>query len=211
MTPGAIPTIMADLTERRPVFQSEADFQHAIAMAITRRFPAVDVRLEYRASRLDGKAYIDIWLRNADRVMAIELKYKTAPLSHDIDGELFDLVNQGACDHGRSMFLADVARVEAIADRYPNSTGAAIMLTNDPKYWRPSSRADTYDAAFHINEGRTICKHLQWHPEASEKTRKPAPNGITLDGTYTARWHDYSTVAGSAFRWLAFVARLPRG
>jgi hypothetical protein len=42
-----IDTVMARLAQRRPLFCSEADFQHELAYDLRRSDPDVNVRLEY--------------------------------------------------------------------------------------------------------------------------------------------------------------------
>ena len=70
-----LPAALSALAKERPVFHSEADFQHALAWVIRERHPAIKVRLEYPVT-LDGKrGHVDIWLRDADWERALELKY----------------------------------------------------------------------------------------------------------------------------------------
>ncbi len=63
---------MAQLAEERPVFHSEADFQHAFASRLHLERPDARIRLEARARagvRLDLLAALDSWR------VAIEFKY----------------------------------------------------------------------------------------------------------------------------------------
>ena len=41
-----IPKIMNELSKLRPIFHSEADFQHALAWEVHRCFPEAAIRLE---------------------------------------------------------------------------------------------------------------------------------------------------------------------
>ena len=66
---------LAALAEERPVFHSEADFQHSLAWVIRERHEDIEVRLE-RPVTLDGqRGHVDIWVRDSDGEKAIELKY----------------------------------------------------------------------------------------------------------------------------------------
>src|SRR3546814_1048400 len=61
--------------------------------------------------------------------------------------------------------------MEAFAKR--TGHGAAVLvLTNDPAYWLPRSRADTVDAAFDIAEARELAGMLQWSALAGQGTTK---------------------------------------
>ena len=66
--------LLASLSAYRPVFHSEADFQHALAWHIHETMPEREVRLEYPVSFEKQKAmHLDIWLPKEK--IAIELKY----------------------------------------------------------------------------------------------------------------------------------------
>ncbi|MDE2142791.1 MAG: hypothetical protein KGJ84_10300 [Elusimicrobia bacterium] len=75
--------LMAELAIKRPLFHSEADFQHALAWEIRSRLPDAKIRLEYRPSGFD-RMYVDMWVVLADGTpFAIELKYKTRAFSYE--------------------------------------------------------------------------------------------------------------------------------
>ena len=73
--------ILGELGNQRPVFHSEADFQHAFAWALHRRLPDAKVRLEFPVSRERGRWYLDVWVVQGNAILAVELKYKTRALS----------------------------------------------------------------------------------------------------------------------------------
>src|SRR3546814_20591602 len=94
-------------------------------------------------------------LLQGERPFALELKYLCKGLVIDVEGETFTLRQQSAHDIRRHDVCKDVARMEAFAKR--TGHGAAVLvLTNDPAYWLPRSRADTVDAAFDIAEAREL-------------------------------------------------------
>jgi hypothetical protein len=55
------PDLLARLARNRPVFHSEADFQHALAWEIHSLHPTAKIRLEYRPANVKTKMYIAIW------------------------------------------------------------------------------------------------------------------------------------------------------
>jgi hypothetical protein len=113
-----IGVILRDLALKRPVFHSEADFQHAVAWEVHSRWPELSVRLEFRPPHMDNRTYVDIWCNAGSRAVVLELKYKTRKLDVNVAGEAFDLLDQSAHDIGRYDFLKDVMRLERIvADR----------------------------------------------------------------------------------------------
>ena len=68
--------LMASLADRRKVFHSEADFQHALAWRIQQAMPESQIRLEVDVLQVERRRrFLDIWLPVEG--IAIELKYKT--------------------------------------------------------------------------------------------------------------------------------------
>ena len=53
--------VLRNLAARRPIFHSEADFQHALAQAIHEADPDIPIRPEYRPFP-DERLYVDVWL-----------------------------------------------------------------------------------------------------------------------------------------------------
>ena len=70
-----IHNLMEDLSQHRPIFHSEADFQHALAWQIHKVMPNCEIRLEMPYRVPQGNWYLDIWLLTPR--IAIELKYRT--------------------------------------------------------------------------------------------------------------------------------------
>ena len=89
--------LMAKLSVRRPVFHSEADFQHAFAWLVQTEMPDYEIRLEYRPIQ-DERRYLDIWINNTR--LAIELKYRTRDAALQHAGERYNLRDQRAHDQG---------------------------------------------------------------------------------------------------------------
>jgi len=184
--------VLKTLAARRPIFHSEADFQHALAWIIHEQHPNFKVRLEYRPSKLKQKTYVDIWLEHAGTICAIELKYKTRRLQVTVGEEPFDLLDQSAQDIARYDFCKDIGRIEALASAYPGLTGFAVLLTNDRGYWRKSGRDGNVDSAFRLHEAAKLSGRLEWAGHASAGTTKGRTDAICLVGEYSLNWMTYS-------------------
>jgi hypothetical protein len=200
---------LSALAERRPVFHSERDFQHALAWQIQLSYPEAQIRLEPRPQR---GIHLDLLVRMGERRTAIELKYLVAALHATVSGELFDLPHQSAYDISRHDVIKDITRVEALlADGYAEE-GCVVVLTNDRSYWQPSSRSDTIDAAFRLHEGRILAGTFAWAARAGRGTTRRRDTPMHLTGHYPCRWQDYSQVGqtkgqAASFRYLLITAR----
>jgi len=203
--------VLGKLAQQRPVFHSEADFQHALAWAIQEDSSDTPVRLEFKPLS-DARVYIDIWL-GLQPPFAIELKYPTKGIDVNIGAERFTLANHSAADLRRYDFLKDMARLEEVARTVPGARGFAVLLTNDRAYWRPGQREVSIDDAFHLNEGRELSGELAWRDHAGAGTTKGREQSITLDGRYSLSWRSYSTVGSGnhhEFRYLLVpIEKLP--
>lgn len=193
MTTSDLQKILTNLSMHRPVFHSEADFQHALAWALHEKFPDARIRLEYRVPDIESKIYLDILLETASDRIAIELKYKTRKWQGEHEGESFALRNQSAQDVARYDFIKDVTRLEAIRDTF--TKGYAVFLTNSHLYWKSGKRTDTVDAGFRIHEGAILSGIRQWCGNPSEGTTQSRTEVLSLTGTYPIKWHDYSEIA----------------
>ena len=197
--------VLEQLASKRPIFYSEADLQHALAWELQTQNPAAAVRLEYPAN-LNGKtAYIDIFVRNGDSVMAIELKYKTRRTSIDHNGETYALRDQSANDQGRYDFIKDIQRLESFVRTTLNANSYAIFIANDGAYWNPPQKPNTVDAEFRIHDGRVLANTLSWSGNFKPGTVAGRTAPIVLRHTYTLEWDEYSSfsnVRHGRFRFL---------
>lgn len=131
-----IDTLMSGMAHRRPIFCSEADFQHELAMEIRRLDPGCKIRLEYPLGEaLRGAADI---LLQGEQPFALELEYLCKGLTVVHEWERFTLRQQSAHDIRRHDVCKDVAWMEAFSRRL-GSDAAVLVLTNDPAYWLPRS------------------------------------------------------------------------
>ena len=187
-------SLMTELAATRPVFHSEADFQHALAWGIRETIPDSQIRLEFKPFLGgDRQIYLDIWIPT--KGIALELKYCTRALITHHEGEIFALNNQSAQDLRRYDFLKDIQRLEEVLSRRENAkAGFAILLTNDQSYWNPPRDRDPIDADFRLHEGRTLAGKLAWSERASKGTTKGREEPISISGSHGVLWQDYATL-----------------
>ncbi|WP_435151257.1 hypothetical protein [Micromonospora aurantiaca (nom. illeg.)] len=207
--------VMAELATVRPVFHSEADFQHAFAWTLHRLAPSVGVRLEVPQDGPQvlgrGRRHLDLLCLGADgHRTAIELKYFTRLWvgADPHTAEPFHLRGHEATDLGRQGFVFDIARLEQFCVPDGKMNGFAVMLSNDERLWNPAATARrTRDHEFRINEGRTLTGMLRWGIEGSWS----ASSERHLFGSYPLAWQDYSEIGGThgTLRWLAVEVKRP--
>lgn len=194
---------MASLARQRPVFHSEADFQHALAWHWQQQTPNAAIRLEYRLPFVGERGYADLWIRDGGRTTYIELKYWTRALNVQQGEETYTLANQAAQDISRYDFIKDLERVERAVTSGLASVGFVVALTNDQSYWSPP-RPGTVDAAFRLHEGRTLIGELAWAEHAGIGTTATRHRILNLAREYRCHWQPYSDlgVPRGEFRYL---------
>ncbi len=199
-----IHSIMKALASRRPVFHSEADFQHEFAILLRETLPDCQIRLERPFGYHKGGA-TDIVLMYNGSIYGIELKYLTKRLVYELEGEIFQLKAHGATDLRRYDVLKDAVRLEAF-NAVHRGKSFVIALTNDPAYWRPTKKLTSIDAAFRLCEGRKVSGELHWASHASAGSIKGREIFLQLKNEYQIAWHDYCSLpeGASTFRYLSF-------
>ena len=197
---GDIIQIIVALSKVRRLFWSEDDFKFAFASQIQLKFGnAAEIRLEKRYKGENGKnSYTDIVVRMGGRNFPIELKYKTVKGSYaDLNNESVVLMSHSAVDLGCYAYLKDINRLEYLAKTDPDfERGFAIILTNEPLYYRDTGRSSMYDA-FKIYDGKTVSGMLDWdcsgyNPEKLPLWLKSHPT-FELTGSYEVKWSDYGS------------------
>ncbi|MCY4043146.1 MAG: hypothetical protein OXF45_04995 [Candidatus Dadabacteria bacterium] len=183
-----LPKLLRELAKKRPVFHSEADMQHELAMQIGKTYPRFSIRLEYP---MDNNTAIDIVIFNDGRKMALELKYLCRHLEHDINGEKFKLINQDAYNNRRYDVMKDIWRMEKFLEKHPAATADVLVVTNDPAYWEGPYKRNTHDAAFAIKKNRVVKGTLKWK---SPETKGNRGEEIQLRGEYSIKWQKYSNI-----------------
>lgn len=184
--------ILKNLSEKRPIFHSEADFQHSLAWEIHLKYKYANIRLERKVDIDEEVFYIDIFIFNGGKTSILETKYKTAQLIVNHLNEDYHLRDQIARDWGRYGFCKDIERLEKILKHHSKWEGFAILLTNDKNYWESSNRNNTIDRDFRIHEGRRIRGTLRWQGNPAPGTIRGMEGPINLSGEYELQWEHYS-------------------
>ena len=186
-----IHALMGRLAKKRPIFHSEADFQHALAWEIHKTTSGCEIRLEYPVPEVEETMALDIWIPTEK--IAIELKYPTKWWQTTVAGELFSLKEHGAQPPTRYRYFQDIQRLEKeVIDRRAQQ-GFAVLLTNQPDYWKGSPREnETNDTAFRIHEGwKVSAGELAW-VDPRRGAAKGKEESIHLKNSYHLEWNDYS-------------------
>lgn len=187
---------LRQLSERRPIFHSEADFQFALAWQVQSMDPRIEVSLE---SRPEPGVHLDLAFERRDlgRSSALELKYLTRALETEVYGRRFDLKNHSALDNRRYDVVKDVYRIERFIAGRPGADGAAVVIANDPAYWTESaSGTKANDLAFRLAEGAVLQGPRAWQRPRAEHDERRAT--ITLRGRYELRWEPFSAITGAS-------------
>jgi len=132
-----IDKILACLANTRPVFHSEADFQHAFAWEIHSMYPDALIRLEYpfKLPETLGKIWhIDIFVVVNQYRYAIELKYATARTEFVWNDEEFNLRDQSAADLVCSSYCADIQRVTHVIQAHVAAPGFDNNRDHPPNF-----------------------------------------------------------------------------
>jgi predicted nuclease with RNAse H fold len=194
--------VMAALAAERPVFHSEADFQHALAWKLQQLLPDANIRLEFKPFPSE-RFYVDVWLKVNQQVIALELKYPTRRLVVEAFGERFELKDQAAQDITRYDFVKDLTRIERMVES-DATAGCALLLTNDSAYWKEALRPDSVDVMFRLAEGRVLSGGLAWATHAGPGTMRRREAELVLRHPHQLRWREYSSfnVPYGRFRYL---------
>ena len=198
---------MRNLATRRPIFHSEADFQHALAWELHVLDPGLEIRLEVPASyKAQSRAFIDLVVRKNRITAFFELKYKTINTSIKHNGEAFNLKTQGAQDQGSYDFLKDISRVESFVSCTDSAFGYAIMLSNDKRYWTQRRGINPIDADFQLLDDRILSGQLAWAAHAGVGSTKGRESPLDFRRSYQIKWLPYSEIVepyASQFRYLS--------
>ena len=102
--------ILHQLSIKRPIFHSEADFHFSLAWLIKKKYPECEIRLEF-APEFNPSLHLDILVILDGKWIPIELKYTTKKCIKTINDEVYVLKEQGAKDQGCYNYLKDIMRI----------------------------------------------------------------------------------------------------
>ncbi len=181
---------MGQLSGRRKLFHSEADFQHELAWQIKVNHPNLGIRVERPFAISRGRGAIDILVLDQDRSTAIELKYVRSPLKIEVAGETYDLkrhiVTKSAYD-----CCKDLQRLESFVRAGGACQGFLVVLTNHKPFWTKGSKG--IPEHFALWEGNVLTGHLDWTKDTKTFMKHNRKTPIELSGTYNTAWSDYSS------------------
>lgn len=181
------------LGKGRGVYHSEADFQFALAWETKQLRPDADIRLEIPL-QVGSRAYeIELLFRVDGKRVAVELKYFKAPLIGTVEGEHYRFQNGTPLLTNRYDVVKDIMRLEHLLSLDYVDEAYAIVLTNQSGYWKPGRANSGFDAAFRIEEGRSLTGILAWG-EGVGGTASKRERPLELHGSYDLHWRDFSTI-----------------
>jgi hypothetical protein len=197
---------LSRIAHERPLFHSEADFQHALAWQIQSDQPTANVRLERRMSTTP-RVELDLLVELDGGSLAIELKYPRAALTVELGDEAYDL-RLGAADVESYAVVKDIWRLERLVREGVADEGCAVVVTNHQGIWEPSATGrETLGDAFRLTDGTVLSGLRAWRPTDKKWPGPP----IELAGCYALRWRSYATVPGiqgsREFRYLLIAVR----
>jgi hypothetical protein len=189
-----VDSVMDYLRAQRPVFHSEADFQHAFGQVLHELDPTLKIRLEVPQSV--GEV-VDLLCFGSSGRTLVEFKHFTAAW-RGLDphtGEQFALAEHAAADLARRNFVFGIHRLERFCrDSLVSTTGLAVLLSNSPGLWSlPRRNQPTRDQEFRIHQGRTLAGSLRW---GGERSGFFAANQRDLSGIYAIDWRPFSELDG---------------
>lgn len=180
--------VLEVLKRRHKIFRNEDDLKVKLYDVIRDIYRNLRVETEYYAS-FDNKKDIDIVVIMGNEYYPIELKYKKSAFKGIVDSIEYNLSNDEARNIGRYLFLKDIERIEKFRDNEPLfKKGYTIFITNDLSYLKETSNEDI---EFSIHEGVIKTGTLNWNRETPKKDYEEP---ITLKGTYTMNWKEFSKI-----------------
>lgn len=190
--------LMKELSNKRKLFVSEADFQLELAWLIKELYPHAVVRMEY-CPQFDPAMHIDILVMIEGRWFPIELKYKTKGCKKQVDGELYQLKNHSAKDVNCYAYLKDIQRIETIKKNVSFfQEGYVILITNELSYTKAPAFKDVNYYEFSIHEGAVKSGGMDWGERTGDGSKgRNCKNPIVLNGKYEMNWDTYSVVDSS--------------
>jgi hypothetical protein len=167
---------MRALAARHPVFHSEADFQHELAMEFSRA--GFDLRLEVPFSvNLNGHhvtVELDLLLidRRTKQRAAVEVKYVKSAASIVHNGENFHLKHTWGTNLSRFDCLADFQRVGRLKAAGAVDFGFSIFLSNASAAWDRDAGNDRIMARqLSIHDGRPLAAGAVFDWESAPPSR----------------------------------------
>ncbi|MBR5146791.1 MAG: hypothetical protein IKW54_04100 [Bacteroidales bacterium] len=207
MNKNQLTTAINNLAKKRPAFYSEADFQFSLAWELKTLLPNVLPNANIYLERYEPtfNYHVDIWVEENGEFFPIELKYKTRKDDVIINRQTVTLKDHAAVTLGSYDYLKDIRRIEDLSQLPGFKKGYAVMLTNEPIYYKPSKTNSSYNM-FKICEGLTKQANvtMNWGltnkqtPFQATKGRGP----FALKNTYQMHWDSYNNIYKYEFKYI---------
>ena len=182
--------VLDELRKRKKIFRDENDFRQELVDTIQDMYDNVRVKVEYPAPFNTTKG-IDIVVVMDNEYYPIELKYKRKSFKGIVDNIEYDLPSDNAQNENCYRAVKDIKRIEDFRDNEPLfKKGYTVFLTNDLSYMN-KPREDSQYMEFSVHENSVKTGTLNWKRE-TPKNGFEEP--ITLKGTYTMNWKEYSNL-----------------
>ncbi|MFZ4740344.1 MAG: hypothetical protein ACOYLE_04190 [Bacteroidales bacterium] len=198
-TEEEIMDVLKQLSKKRSIFHSEADFQHELAIILREIYSPKYLRLEKPMSIDEKDKHLDIYIETIDnKRIAIELKYRTKFFHEVIYNEVYSLKNHSATGSARYSFIKDISRIEKMRKDRLIDFGYAIILTNDTAIYKTEKNPSERQKRLYLMEGKELEGEIGFDiPDDKTKEQIKKQYGekqfpINLSGTYKIKWLDFS-------------------
>ena len=193
--------LMTALWTQRLVFHNQDDFRDAFEQSLHEIHPNLEIprELSFENKSPDIKFVVN------GSVFAIELRYFVRKFTTTVNGEHFELSNQGARDQRGYDLSKDVEWLEKLAKHDSRITGIAILLSNDPVYWNEPRKRKTIYEDFRLTEGRLLNGSLKWGLNAGEGSFKGRETTLNIKGKYRLHWRNYSLIPNDKYGWFRYL------
>ena len=169
--------VIQDIIDKRSYFCSEADFQFELAWNLKEKLnnPDIEIKLEYYMNIDSEDMHIDILIIQSNRILPIELKYKTKAFDIKNNNKvIYTFKNHSAYAANSYLYLKDIERIEKIRNNNKDNfvNGFAIMLTNDG-YYKKEPKESSCHYNFSLYNGRTLDKasELKWKNPSNNNSK----------------------------------------
>lgn len=200
---------MKTLSDKRPIFHSEADFQFSLGWELKRLNNDFQIIMERPfqfedKSKKHPKIELDLLIENGLEKYGIELKYVTKKLNTKIGKEKFELKDHMATNLRRYDFYKDINRLEYLKTNNEINKGYVIFLTNVDSYQKNETSGMAKE--FNFADGCKIIPKDEYYwigEKINEKSIGSSRNeNIKIEQQYDCRWSKYSTIDNHVFKYI---------
>lgn len=187
---------MNNLSIKRPVFHSEADFQFSLGWELKVNESNFDIIMErpFQFKNIDysQKIELDILVKNNNDIFGIELKYVTEKFIDTINSERFNLKDHAATNLRRYDFYKDISRLELLKENNEIKKGYVIFLTNVLSY---KKHTNGMGGNFNFSDNYNILpSEYSWLKSPNiNSIGKQRNSSLIIKNNYQCIWEEYSS------------------